>query len=201
MRRWTGPLHEDKPFTGGQLSSNVLHLTGVYYTLCLTQSRYLRVSPVPSSLSIPAGLVWLVRSWIVDSFQSLNLPGTLGVIDLRWVLISMSFMGRFAGWALPVYEIWYFKNCQLYIEEFLSLNAEWMQRFFNHIFAHYDSLLPKGLDEIIERLQMLLNNPQCRHKEGQKFPNFWWDNHPGKSSHMFNVGEQMGGRLKFLIFL
>ena len=30
---------------------------------------------------------------------------------------------------------------------------------------------------------MWLNNPQCGHKEGEKFPFYWWDNHPGKSSH------------------
>ena len=48
--------------------------------------------------------------------------------------------------------------------------AEWMQRFFDHIFASYDSLLPIGSDEITERLQMLLNNPQCGHKEVEKFP-------------------------------
>ena len=48
-----------------------------------------------------------------------------------------------------------------------------MQRFFDHIFAYYDLPLPIGSDEIIKRLQMWLNNPQCGHKEGQKFPNFW----------------------------
>ena len=48
-----------------------------------------------------------------------------------------------------------------------------MQRFFDHIFAYYDSPLPIGSDEIIKRLQMWLNNPHCGHKEGQKFPKFW----------------------------
>ena len=59
-----------------------------------------------------------------------------------------------------------------------------MQRFFYHIFALYDSLLRIDSDEITKRLQMGLNNPQCGHKEGRKFPNFWWDNHQGKSSHI-----------------
>ena len=31
---------------------------------------------------------------------------------------------------------------------------------------------------------MWWNSPHCRHKEGRKFPNFWWDNHQGKSSHI-----------------
>ena len=48
-----------------------------------------------------------------------------------------------------------------------------MQRFFDHIFAYYDSLLPIGSDEIIKRLQMWLNNPQSGHNEGQKFLIFW----------------------------
>ena len=47
-----------------------------------------------------------------------------------------------------------------------------MQIFFDHIFAYYDSLLSKGWDEITKRLQMWLNNPQCGHKEGEKFPFF-----------------------------
>ena len=55
----------------------------------------------------------------------------------------------------------------------------------NHIFAYYYSLLPIGSDEITKRLQMWLNKPQCGHKEGGKFPNFWWDNHQGKSSHIY----------------
>ena len=42
-----------------------------------------------------------------------------------------------------------------------------MQRFVDHIFAYYDLPLPIGSDEIIKRLQMWLNNPQCGHKEGQ----------------------------------
>ena len=48
-----------------------------------------------------------------------------------------------------------------------------MQRFFDHIFAYYDSLLPIGSDEITKRPQMWLNNPQCGHKEGGKFPFFF----------------------------
>ena len=48
-----------------------------------------------------------------------------------------------------------------------------MQRFFDHIFASYDSLLPIASDEITKRLQMWLNNPQCGHKEEEKLPIFW----------------------------
>ena len=48
-----------------------------------------------------------------------------------------------------------------------------MQRFVDHILAYYDSTLPIGLDEINKRLQIRLKNPQCGHKEGQKFPIFW----------------------------
>ena len=44
---------------------------------------------------------------------------------------------------------------------------------FDNIFAYYDSLLPLGSDEIIKRIEMLLNNPHCGHKEGQKLPFFW----------------------------
>ena len=62
-----------------------------------------------------------------------------------------------------------------------------MQRFFDHIFAYHDSLLHIGSDEITKRLHMLLNNPQCGHKEGNKFPLFWWGNHQGNSSHMFTM--------------
>ena len=47
-----------------------------------------------------------------------------------------------------------------------------MQRFFDNIFAYDDLLLPIGSDEITKRLQMWLNNPQCGHKEGEKFPFF-----------------------------
>ena len=43
-----------------------------------------------------------------------------------------------------------------------------MQIYFDHIFASFDSLLRIGSDEITKRLQMLLNNPQCLHKEGEK---------------------------------
>ena len=63
-----------------------------------------------------------------------------------------------------------------------------MQNIFVHIFANYDSLLPIGSDEITKRLQMWLNNPQCRQKEGQEFPIFWRDNHQGKSSHIYMGG-------------
>ena len=42
-----------------------------------------------------------------------------------------------------------------------------MQRFFDHIFAYYDSLLPIGKDKITKRLQMWFNNSQCGHKEGE----------------------------------
>ena len=52
------------------------------------------------------------------------------------------------------------------------------------LFAEHCSLLSIGSDKITERLQMLLIYPQCGHKEGGKFPNFWWDNHQGKSSHI-----------------
>ena len=45
-----------------------------------------------------------------------------------------------------------------------------MQRFFDHIFAYYNSLLPS--DEITERLKMWMNNPQCGHKEGGEIPTF-----------------------------
>ena len=48
-----------------------------------------------------------------------------------------------------------------------------MQRFFDGVFAYSDSLLPIGSDEITKRLQMWLNNPQCGHKEEEKF-NFFW---------------------------
>ena len=36
-----------------------------------------------------------------------------------------------------------------------------MWDFLNHIFAYYNLPLPIGSDEIIKRLQMWLNNPQC----------------------------------------
>ena len=39
-----------------------------------------------------------------------------------------------------------------------------MQRFVDHICAYYDLPMPIGLDEIIKRLQMWLNYPQCEHK-------------------------------------
>ena len=53
--------------------------------------------------------------------------------------------------------------------EFVCLvNAQ----IFHHIFAYYDSPLSIGSDEIINRLQMWLNGPQCGHKEGQKFSFF-----------------------------
>ena len=66
----------------------------------------------------------------------------------------------------------------------MNLIAEWMQRFSDHIFAYYDSLLPIDSDEIIKRHQIWLNNPQWGHKEGQTFPFVWWDNHQGNSSHI-----------------
>ena len=64
----------------------------------------------------------------------------------------------------------YDKGCQLQIQESLDLIADWMQRFFYHISAYYDPLLPIGSHEITKRLQMLLNNPQCgRGKEEEIF--------------------------------
>jgi hypothetical protein len=45
-------------------------------------------------------------------------------------------------------------------------------KIFYHIFAYYDLPLLTGSDEIIKRLQMWLNNPQCGHKKGQKFQIF-----------------------------
>ena len=62
----------------------------------------------------------------------------------------------------------------------------------NHIVAYNDLLLTIGSDEIIKRLQRWLNNPQCGHKEGQKFPFFGWDKHQGKSSHVYNLWYSMG---------
>ena len=47
-----------------------------------------------------------------------------------------------------------------------------MQRFFDHIVAHYDSLLPIDSDEIIKRLQIWLNNPKCGQKKGKNSKNF-----------------------------
>ena len=43
---------------------------------------------------------------------------------------------------------------------------------FDNIFAYNDSLLPICSDEIINRIEMLLNNPHCGHKEGQTLPVF-----------------------------
>ena len=74
------------------------------------------------------------------------------------------------------------------IQESLNLIAEWMPWFSDHIFAYYDSLLTISSDEITKILQMWLNIPQCRHKGGEKFPRFWWDNHQGKSSHIWDIG-------------
>ena len=48
-----------------------------------------------------------------------------------------------------------------------------MQRFSDPIFAYYDSPPLIGSDEIIKRLQMWLNNPECGHKEGQAFTMLW----------------------------
>ena len=47
-----------------------------------------------------------------------------------------------------------------------------MQKLVYHIFAYHDSLLPIGSDEITKTIQMWLNNPQCGHKKGGKFPFF-----------------------------
>ena len=65
------------------------------------------------------------------------------------------------------------------------LMSECQTVFFSHSFAYYDSLLPIGTDEITKRLHMWLNNPQYGHKERGKFPIFWWDNHQGKSCHIY----------------
>ena len=70
-------------------------------------------------------------------------------------------------------------------QKFKKVWLWFLSEFFDHIFAYYDSLLPIGSYEIIKRLQMWLNNPQCGHTKGQKFPVFWWDNHQGKSSHIY----------------
>ena len=74
---------------------------------------------------------------------------------------------------------WDFKKNQPKIQESLNLTAEWMHRFSDHIFAYYDSILSIDSVEIVIRLQIQLNNPQCGHKEGQKFQFFWWDDHQG----------------------
>ena len=42
-----------------------------------------------------------------------------------------------------------------------------MERFFDHIFAYNDSLIPIGSDEIIKKLQVWWNNPQWGHKKGK----------------------------------
>ena len=57
------------------------------------------------------------------------------------------------------------------------------KHFLIIFFAYYDSPLPIGSDELIERLQMWLNNPQCGHKEGHKLTILGWDNHQGESSN------------------
>ena len=54
----------------------------------------------------------------------------------------------------------------------MNLIAERMQRFVDNFYPYYDLPLPIGSDEIIQKLQMWLNDPQCGHKEGQKFPIF-----------------------------
>ena len=64
------------------------------------------------------------------------------------------------------------KKFQQKVQASLNLIADWMQRCFDHIFAYYDLLLPIGSDEIIEKLQIWLNNPQCGHQKGPKFSNF-----------------------------
>ena len=88
---------------------------------------------------------------------------------------------------LPIYEIWDFKTCQSKIQESLNLIAEWMQTFFDHIFAYHDSPLPIGSDKIIKRLKMWLNNSQCGHKEVQKFTILMWDNHQSEFSHIYYI--------------
>ena len=65
-----------------------------------------------------------------------------------------------------------FLNCQPKNLENFNLTAELIKRFFDHIFAYYDSPLPIGSDEIIKILQIWLTNPQCGHKKGQQFPIF-----------------------------
>ena len=66
------------------------------------------------------------------------------------------------------------KNGQPTIQESLNLIAQVMNRFFFlHILSHHDLPLPIGSDETVKRLQMWLNNSQCGHKEGQKFPIFF----------------------------
>ena len=64
-----------------------------------------------------------------------------------------------------------------------------MERFFNLIFAYYDSLLPISSVEITKRLQMRLNNPQCGHKEWEKIQKFWCDNHQGTVPLVHNSPE------------
>ena len=65
-----------------------------------------------------------------------------------------------------------FKKNQLKIKVSLNLLNEYKTKKNLHIFAFYYLLLPIALDEITKRLQMWLNNPQCEHKEGGKFPIF-----------------------------
>ena len=77
-----------------------------------------------------------------------------------------------------------FKKFQLKIQESLNLIAEWMQRF-SFIFFY---ILWLASDNITKRLQLWLNNPQCGHKEEQKFPIFWWENHFGKFTHILFQG-------------
>ena len=45
--------------------------------------------------------------------------------------------------------------------------------------------LPISSGEITKRLKMWLNNPQCGHKEREKFPMFCLDPHLGKYSHIW----------------
>ena len=57
-------------------------------------------------------------------------------------------------------------------------------QIFYHVFAFYDLRLPIGSDEIIKRLQLLLNNPQCGQRKTQTITIFWLNNHQGES---FNI--------------
>ena len=62
---------------------------------------------------------------------------------------------------------------------FMILVIEWLS---NEVHCRTAPGTPGLL--ITKRLQMWLNNRQCRHKEGRKFSIFWRDNQQGKSSHI-----------------
>ena len=67
--------------------------------------------------------------------------------------------------------------------------------FFFIIFLHIMTRLYLYVQiKSLKRLQMWLNNSQCGHREGQKFPIVWWDNHLGKFSLMLYI------RLTFWLF-